>query len=87
MRREDFAVEQRRHVVHTEGGYLAYVPPPLPPEIDLSRDLIERLSVADRAIGELAGAGRALPNPADVDQQILSDEDLQRAAEQGKASG
>lgn len=39
------------------------VPPPLPPSIDLTPDLVRQLSAADRAIGELAGLGRALPNP------------------------
>lgn len=63
MRREDFAPDQRRHVVRAEGGFLAFVPPPLPPDITLTPALIERLSAADRAIGELAGVGRTLPNP------------------------
>lgn len=63
MERDAFAPGQRKHVVRAGGGYLAFVPPPLPPELLLDRDLIARLSAADRAIGELAGMGRTLPNP------------------------
>jgi Fic family protein len=39
------------------------VPPPLPPELTFDSELIAILSAADRAIGELAGVGRSLPNP------------------------
>ncbi|WP_250284553.1 MULTISPECIES: Fic/DOC family N-terminal domain-containing protein [unclassified Frankia] len=63
MRREAFATGQQRHIVRAERGYLAFVPPPLPPALDLDRSLIRLLSDADRALGELAGAGRTLPNP------------------------
>jgi Fic family protein len=61
--REAFTPGQRQYVVKAEGGYLAFVPPPLPPDLHLNGELIKRLSAADRAIGELAGVGRTLPNP------------------------
>lgn len=63
MRQDAFSAGQRRHVVRAEGGYRAFVPPPLPPTIVFDAALIGRLSGADRAIGELAGLGRGLPNP------------------------
>lgn len=63
MLRDSFAPDQRRHVVRTERDYLAFLPPPLPPDLSLSRSLLSRLSWADRAIGELAGAARTLPQP------------------------
>ncbi|AXK87520.1 Fic family protein [Nocardia farcinica] len=63
MRLDDFTAGQRSHVVRAEGGYRAFVPPPLPPEVALTPVLVKRLSAADRAIGELAGLGRGLPNP------------------------
>jgi Fic family protein len=63
MERQAFSPEQRSHVVRAEGGYTAFVPPPLPPDLPFDRDLIADLSAADRAIGELAGVGRTLPNP------------------------
>ncbi|RIK45307.1 MAG: cell filamentation protein Fic [Chloroflexi bacterium] len=43
--------------------YWAFVPAPLPPELYLSPDTLLALSAADRAVGELSGLGRALPNP------------------------
>jgi Fic family protein len=44
-------------------GYWAYVPHPLPPPLEYDPALVNALSAADRALGELAGLGRALPNP------------------------
>ena len=44
-------------------GYWAYVPYPLPPPLEYDPALVNALSEADRALGELAGLGRALPNP------------------------
>ncbi len=63
MRRDSFAPEQPRYVVRAERDYLAFIPPPLPPALDFDRSLVGLLSEADRALGELAGAGRTLPNP------------------------
>jgi len=60
-------VQVRRYgkVVRTLGkhGYHAYVPHPLPRTLDLSPDVVVRLSAADLAVGRLGGAGRLLPNP------------------------
>lgn len=44
-------------------GYYAFVPPPLPPRIQYSSELVAALSSADRNLGLLAGAGEWLPNP------------------------
>lgn len=63
MQPEAFGAGQRRNIVRAEGGYWAFVPPPLPPDLHLDTTLVSRLSAADRAIGELAGLGRGLPNP------------------------
>src|SRR5450756_1808707 len=68
---EDFAMGQRDHVVRAERGYRAFVPPPLPPVLPLSAALMRQLSAADRAIGELAGAGRELPNPHLLSRVLL----------------
>lgn len=46
-----------------EAAYWAFVPHPLPPAIVWNTELASRLSAADRALGELAGLGRSLPNP------------------------
>ncbi len=50
-------------MVRCAGGYEAYVPDPLPPDIHLSQSLLRSLSDADRLIGRLAGEGRRLHNP------------------------
>lgn len=67
MRPDDFSAAQRRHVVRAERGYSAFLPPPLPPPVRLDGPLVLSLSRADRALGELAGVGRSLPN-----QQLLA---------------
>jgi Fic family protein len=46
-----------------EAAYYAFIPHPLPPAIEWNVELVGVLSMADRAIGELAGLGRSLPNP------------------------
>ncbi len=46
-----------------DAAYSAFVPNPLPPRLAFDSTLIRQLSDADRALGELAGLGRALPNP------------------------
>lgn len=49
--------------VRTAEGYWAFVPDPLPPKLEWSPGLVRALSDADRAVGNLAGEGRVLPNP------------------------
>jgi Fic family protein len=44
-------------------GYWTFVPNPLPPEVPLSWGLVQENSAADRALSELAGVARLLPNP------------------------
>lgn len=58
-------LDRRPHgkLVIGTGGYRAFVPAPLPPEINWDETLAFRLSAADRSIGRLAGEGRRLPNP------------------------
>lgn len=46
-----------------ETAYWSFSPTPLPPDIDMSRELVKTLSDADRILGELAGLGRTMPNP------------------------
>ena len=41
----------------------AYVPNPLPPSLTWTPNLVADLSAADRALGELSGLGRVVPNP------------------------
>lgn len=44
-------------------AYHAFVPNPLPPNLPLDTELVRTLSDTDRALGELAGLGRMIPNP------------------------
>jgi hypothetical protein len=46
-----------------DASYWAFLPNPLPPDLPLDKDLVRTLSEADRALGELAGLGRTMPNP------------------------
>jgi Fic family protein len=62
MRLDAFTSDQRGHVVRADRGYLAFVPPPLPPQLPVTGDVMRRLSSADRAVGELAGLGRTMTN-------------------------
>ena len=50
-------------VVRAPTGYWAFVPHPLPPALTWTPTMVTALSDADRALGELAGLGRSLPNP------------------------
>ena len=45
------------------GGYAAFVPDPLPPDLIWTPDLVRALSDADRLIGRLAGEAGRWPNP------------------------
>lgn len=47
----------------TQPSYWAYVPNPLPPNIEMDWELVGLLSKADSKLGELSGAGQLLPNP------------------------
>ena len=44
-------------------AFWAFVPSPLPPDLDLDLGLARGLDEASRAVGELAGLARAIPNP------------------------
>jgi len=63
MTPETFTELQRPHCQRQPEGYFAFVPPPLPPALPLDWELAGLLSEADRAVAELSGAGRLLPNP------------------------
>lgn len=53
-----------------EAAYWAFVPHPLPPSLPADWELTRALSEADRALSELAGLGRTMPNPHQV-QRLL----------------
>ena len=63
MKPSDFARNNSGRLTREPHGYWAYIPDSLPPNIDLSMDLVRELSNADRSLSELAGIARTLPNP------------------------
>jgi len=63
MNPSDFKETQRSLCRRQPGGYHAFLPPDLPPDLPIDWELAALLSEADRAVAELSGAGRLLPNP------------------------
>lgn len=62
MKREDFT-NPSGTITLTSGGAPAFIPAPLPPNLDVTWFLTEGLAKAERALGKLAGIGNTLPNP------------------------
>jgi Fic family protein len=63
VKRSDFAPDAPGSLVDIGGGFVAFVPEPLPPRFEWTSSLVQALSSADRAVGQLAGVGRTLANP------------------------
>jgi Fic family protein len=63
MNPADFQAPSSGRIVQAAGGYAAFVPAPLPPDLAYSPSLVLALSRADSALSELSGLGRQLPNP------------------------
>lgn len=63
MKAEDFRKSSSGRIIRTLEGYEAFVPNPLPPQVQISWGLTALLSEADRALSELSGLGQILPNP------------------------
>ena len=63
LRPEEFTSDAPGAIVRSVRGHWTFLPNQLPPTITPNLELLSELSVADRALGELAGIGRWLPNP------------------------
>lgn len=63
MNPADFKAPQAGRVISTAQGYAAFIPAPLPPQLQYTDSLVLALSAADAALGELSALGRLLPNP------------------------
>lgn len=63
MNKQDFISPEAGRVVQGVGGYLAFLPAPLPPKLTYGPELVTLISKADAALSELSGLGRLLPNP------------------------
>jgi len=51
-------------LLKTDRNYYAFIPNPLPPKIEYSKELVNLLSDATLQIGNLNGIGTTLPNPS-----------------------
>jgi Fic family protein len=63
MNTAGFTNDSGGRLVRTSANAFAFVPSPLPPELPLSWALLDAISRAERAVGNLRGVGRTLPNP------------------------
>ena len=66
MNHKDFENSPAGRVIKAGQGdaaYWAFIPNPLPPDLSADWELTRLLSEADRALSELGGLGRTLPNP------------------------
>ena len=63
MRLSEFSETQRSKLRKMRQGHLAFIPGPIPRELDYTSELVNALSEADRALGELSGVGQRLANP------------------------
>ncbi|WP_287418153.1 Fic/DOC family N-terminal domain-containing protein, partial [Oceanithermus sp.] len=71
MDSEDFTPAAPGRLVGIGPGLWAFAPDPLPPKLEWTSELVRALAEAERALGELAGLGRTLPNPYLFTQPFL----------------
>lgn len=66
MKSDDYAETMFGRPIRIPGthGYTAFSPAPIPRHLDLPGSVIRMLADAEGALGQLAGAGRLLPNPS-----------------------
>lgn len=82
MDNQQFSAIQQKHLVKTIDAAWAYVPPPLPPEIDMGA-IAMSLATASEAVGKLDGAARRLQNPYLLVQALIRKEALTSSAMEG----
>ena len=63
MNPKDFITPEAGRLVTTIRGNPAFVPAPLPPNLEFDHDLVLTLSRADTALAELSAYGKQLLNP------------------------
>ena len=63
MNPEEYQTPEAGEVLRVAAGYYAFLPALLPPDIEYTSALVNALSDADTALGELSGVGRLIPNP------------------------
>ena len=60
MKPEEFSADAPGRVIRSVLGHWTFEPNPLPPTVEPSWEVVQRLGEAERALGELAGVGRSL---------------------------
>lgn len=63
MNPHDFRDPSTGKSIRTPGGYWAFIPAPLPPELTWPAGLVSLLGEAERALARLAAIGAAFPEP------------------------
>jgi Fic family protein len=63
MNQSDFTASEAGRIVRTSDGAAAFVPSPLPPDLQLSWEMLDAITRAERAVANLRGVGATLPNP------------------------
>ncbi len=87
MHPEDYREDAPGRVVRSTLGHWTFLPHALPPELQYDRALVRDLTDADRALGELAGAGRMLPNPMLLIRPFLRREAVLSSRIEGTITG
>src|SRR3954468_17937007 len=87
MHPEHFTTNAPGRLITAPEGHLAYVPDPLPPEIDLELSTVNLLADAERALGELKGVGQRLPNPHLLISPFLRREAVLSSRMEGTTAG
>ncbi len=82
MNPQDFLRSRSGRVIRTRGGYWAFVPAPLPPEIRWSHRLLSSLSAAAHSVGSLAALAQA-PPPTGLPVRLLLLREAQLSHEVG----
>lgn len=67
----DFRAPETGQVVKTQKGYFAFIPAPLPPDLDWSLPLVSALSDAERDLSRLATIAGAFPFPRLLTQPFM----------------
>lgn len=88
MRPEDYGPESPGYLVPTlDRSSLAFVPAPLPPDVNISAQTLDLLVDASDALGELRGIGRTLPNPTLVIRPFARREAILSSRIEGTTAG
>ncbi|MBM3126062.1 MAG: Fic family protein [Chloroflexi bacterium] len=63
MNPQEFSSSSTGKAIRTQKGYWAFLPAPLPPEINWSANLVSLVGEAERALGELSWVGQNFSEP------------------------